>query len=161
MGGKRGGVVALLCPARMAVGGLCLDRIRLSRRADALWLAVDQLAVWHCRHVRFPQRRLLLLQSMVGLGAGAAPVSALELGAAQWGADLGVGPLESRFSRDLFERQESWLAESAAPDASRVESSVRARHARGARNERWQSCAHGKAGDDWGPGIHSADSGSH
>ena len=63
------------------VGRICVDRLRLSRRADAVWLAVGQFAVRHCRHVRLSQGQFLLLQGVVGSGAGAASVSALELGA--------------------------------------------------------------------------------
>jgi beta-galactosidase len=53
-----------------AMGGrrLCLDRLRLSRRANTLRLALDQLAVRHRRHVRLSQGHLLLLQSLVGQG---------------------------------------------------------------------------------------------
>ncbi len=47
-------------------GRLCLDGLRLSRRADAVRLAVDQLAVRHRGHLRFPERHLLLLQGLVG-----------------------------------------------------------------------------------------------
>ena len=128
------GMVEVLCGARVAVGRICLDRLRLSRRAHALRLAVDQFAVRHRRHVRLSQGQLLLLQSMVGIGTGAASVSALELGGARGRADLSVGAFESRFGRTVSERQEPGLAESSAADASGVEGEVRARRARGARH---------------------------
>jgi beta-galactosidase len=41
--------------ARLGSRRLCLDRLRLSRRADALRLALHQLAVRHRGHVRFSQ----------------------------------------------------------------------------------------------------------
>ena len=53
------GVVEVLRHARVGGGRLCLDRLRLSRRADALRLALDQLAVRHRGHVRIPQGHLL------------------------------------------------------------------------------------------------------
>ena len=110
--GTGGGVVEVLRGARMAVRRLRLDRLRLSRRAHALWLAVDQFAVRHRRHVRISERQLLLLQSMVGIGTGAASVSALELGSARRRADSRVGAFESRFGRGVPERQEPGIAES-------------------------------------------------
>jgi hypothetical protein len=55
------------------------DRLRLSRRANALRVALHQLAVRHCGHVRLSQGHVLLLQGVVGHGAGAASVPALEL----------------------------------------------------------------------------------
>ena len=75
-------VVEVLCRARVAARRLCLDRLRLSRRADALRLAVHQLPVRHRRHVRLPEGQLLLLQGVVGPGAGPASLPALELGRA-------------------------------------------------------------------------------
>src|SRR5690348_15260588 len=60
------GVVEILCDSRMVGGWLCLDWLRLSRRADAIRLAFDQLAVRHRRHVWFSQGQLLLLQGLVG-----------------------------------------------------------------------------------------------
>ncbi len=47
-------------------GGLCVDRLRLSRRAYSLRMAVDQLAVRHRGHVRISQGQLFLLQGLVG-----------------------------------------------------------------------------------------------
>ena len=67
MVGARRGVVEVLCRTRMAGRRICLDRLRLSRRAYALWLAVDQLAIRHRGHVRISQRQFLLLQIMVGV----------------------------------------------------------------------------------------------
>ena len=43
-----------------------VDRIRLSRRADAIFLAGGQLAVRNHGHLRIRQGQLLLLQGMVG-----------------------------------------------------------------------------------------------
>ena len=78
--GTRRRVVEVLRRARMALGRLCLDGLRLSRRAHALRMAVDQFAVRHRRHVRLSQGQLLLLQSVVGIGAGAASVSRTGIG---------------------------------------------------------------------------------
>src|ERR1700676_3166441 len=102
----------------MAVRRLRLDRLRLSRRAHALRLAFRQFAIWHCRYVRLSQGQLLLLQSVVGLGAGVASVSPLELGAARRRIDFSMGPLEPRFGGAHIERQEIRLAKSAAADSS-------------------------------------------
>ncbi len=69
---------------------------------------------------------------------------ALELGAARRRTNSRVGTFESRLGRSVSQRQESGLAESAALHASRVESSLRARSARGSRNQRRQSRPHRK-----------------
>ena len=82
VGRNAGRMVDFLRHARLGGGRLCLDGLRLSRRADAVRLALDQLAVRHRGHVRFPEGLLLLLQGVVGQGAVAASVSALELGRA-------------------------------------------------------------------------------
>ena len=66
VGGDGGTVVEVLWHARMAFRRLCVDRIRLSRRAHTVWLAVGEFSVRYRRHVRFSEGRLLLLQSMVG-----------------------------------------------------------------------------------------------
>ena len=59
-------MVEVLRRARIPARRLRLDRLRLSRRAHPLRLALHQLAVRHRRHVRLPQGQLLLLQSLVG-----------------------------------------------------------------------------------------------
>src|ERR1700686_5840496 len=105
----------------MAVGRLCLDRLRLSRRTHTLRLAVDQLAIRHRRHVRLSQGQFLLLQSMVGLGVRAAPLSTLELGAAGRRTDLRLGTFQPRFGRAVREWQKTRLAKSPASDPSRGE----------------------------------------
>src|SRR4051794_40815927 len=102
----------------MAGRGICLDWFRLSRGADSLRMALDQLAVWHRRYVRLPQGEFLLLQSLVGIGPGAAPISPLELGSAQWRADFRVGALECGFGGGLSQRKEPGIEEDRAPDAS-------------------------------------------
>ena len=56
-----------------------LDRFRLSRRADAVLVAVHQLALRHSRYVRFSEGQFLLLQIVVDDGRRAAPAAALEL----------------------------------------------------------------------------------
>ncbi len=56
-----------------------LDRLRLSRRADAILVAVHQLAFRHSRHVRFSKGRFLLLQIVVDHQHRAALAAALEL----------------------------------------------------------------------------------
>src|SRR5579871_3538610 len=145
MGRNRRRMVEVLCRARMACGRICLDRFRLSRRADALRMAVDQFAVRHRRYVRFPKGQFLLLQSLVGIGAGAASVPALELGATRRRADFSVGPFEPGFGRAFPERQEPGIAESAAAYASGVEGEVRAGRAGSTWYERWQGRAHPKA----------------
>src|SRR5579884_3427182 len=61
---------------------LRLDRLRLSRRADALRLALHQLPLRDHGYLRLPQGQLLLLPGLVERAAGAALVSALELGGA-------------------------------------------------------------------------------
>ena len=78
--GRNGrGVVDILWHARVGSRRLCVDRVRLSRRTYSIWMAIDQLAVRHCGYVRISEGLLLLLQGVVGQGADAAPVSALEL----------------------------------------------------------------------------------
>jgi hypothetical protein len=72
-------LVEVLRRAPVSGGRLRLDRLRLPRRADALWVAVHQLALRHPGHVRLSQGQLLLLPGMVGFEARAAPVPALEL----------------------------------------------------------------------------------
>ena len=54
--GRNGrGVVEVLRHAGVGGGRICVDRLRLSRRANALRLAIDQFAVRHCGYVRIPQ----------------------------------------------------------------------------------------------------------
>ena len=55
--------------ARVGCGWICVDGIRLSRRADSLWMAVDQFAVRHRGYVRISEGHVLLLQGVVGQGA--------------------------------------------------------------------------------------------
>ena len=69
LGRDRRRVVEVLRHARVGGRRLCLDRLRLSRRAHALRLALHQLAVRHRGHVRVSQGQLLLLQGLVGQGA--------------------------------------------------------------------------------------------
>jgi len=79
VGGDRRVLVEVLRRAPLPGGRLRLDRLRLPRRADAVWLAVHQLALRHPGHVRFSEGQLLLLPGVVGFETRAAPVSALEL----------------------------------------------------------------------------------
>ena len=44
---------------------LCVDGIRLSRRADALRVAVCEFTFWRSRHLRFPEGQFLLLPIVV------------------------------------------------------------------------------------------------
>ncbi len=59
-------LVELLQRASVARRRLCVDGLRLSRRALAQRLAQYQLAIRHHRHLRFPQRHFLLLPSRGG-----------------------------------------------------------------------------------------------
>ena len=68
-----------------------LDRLRLSRRADAVRLAVHQLALRHHRHVRLPEGPLLLLPGVVERQTRAAPLAALELERQRGTGRRGVG----------------------------------------------------------------------
>ena len=45
---------------------LCVDGLRLSRRADALWMAIDQLAVRHRGYVRIPEGHLYYYKAWWG-----------------------------------------------------------------------------------------------
>ena len=65
VGRDAGSVVDVLRNARLGGGRVRLDGLRLSRRTDALRMAIDQLAVRHRGHVRLPQGLLLLLQGVV------------------------------------------------------------------------------------------------
>jgi hypothetical protein len=56
-----------------------VDGIRLSGRAESLWPALRQLALRRVGYVRLPERYFLLLPIVVGIKAGAASFSALEL----------------------------------------------------------------------------------
>src|SRR5215469_18212165 len=102
----------------MACRWLRLDRLRLSRRAHTLRMALDQFAVRHRRYVRLSQRQLLLLQSLVGVGAGAASASALELGSARRRTNLCMGALQLRLSGTFLERHEPGFSEGRATHAS-------------------------------------------
>ena len=99
----------------------------------------------------FPKDTFLLLQGVVGQGAVAASVPALELGGQGRRRDSGVGVLEPGRSGAVGERQEPGQPESSAPGPRGVEGAVRAGHDRGARLERRQGGADREARDD-GPG---------
>ena len=60
------GMVELLRCAAMACRWVCVDGLRLSRRALALSMAQHQLPVWNYRHLRFSQGLLLLLPNPGG-----------------------------------------------------------------------------------------------
>ena len=81
----------------------------------------------------FPEGQLLLLQSVVEQGAGAASVSALELGGQGRRRDSGLGLLEPRRGGTVRERQERRQPEGSAPWARGVEGALRAGRDRGAR----------------------------
>ena len=59
------GVVDDLRGAAVARRRIRVDRLRLSRRADAVRLAVHQLALRHHGHLRLPEGQLLLLPGVV------------------------------------------------------------------------------------------------
>ncbi len=80
VGQHGGGVVDVLRCARVAGGRVCVDRLRLPRRDDAVQVAVYQLALWDSGHMRLRQRHGVLLQDVVGRGASAPSAAALELG---------------------------------------------------------------------------------
>src|ERR1039457_6630741 len=110
-----------------------MDRLRLSRRADAIWMALHQFAFRHYGRVRFREGQLLLLPGLVGDEAGGAPVSALELAGKRRSGDRGVVPLEPGPRRAVSKRQERRLAERRQRQAPDVESEVRAGRFGGAR----------------------------
>src|SRR5438046_6729864 len=115
-------MVEILCRTRMAGRWFRLDRLRLSRRADALWMAFNQLAIWHRGYVRLSQGQLFLLQSLVGRSTGLALISALELGRTRWGDRPRLGAFESRRGRTSSEWHKPGQPESSATHASRMES---------------------------------------
>ena len=104
------GVVAVLCHAGVGGWRICLDGIRLSRRTHALRLALDQLPVRHRRYLRISQGQFLLLQGVVGQGAVAAPVSALELGGQGRRARFASGCTRISMKSSFSERQKSRAA---------------------------------------------------
>src|SRR5687767_15960699 len=73
---------------------LHLDRLRLSRRADALSaIPKHLLAVRGARYLRLSQRQLLLLPSLVATPSTAGPfVAALDLAEPRRAADRSLGP---------------------------------------------------------------------
>src|SRR5579863_1246438 len=108
-------------------------------------MAFHQLSVWDRRHVRLPQRQLLLLQGVVGIGTRAPSVSSLELGSTRRRAHFRLGAFQSRFGRTVSERKESGLAESRASDSRRMDGEIRAWSPRSPRDERRKSRAYRKA----------------
>src|SRR5208282_2056837 len=76
-------MVEVLRRARVALRRLRLDGLRLSRRAHALRLAFDKLAVRHRGYVWLSQGQLFLLQGVVGPGTCPASIPALNLGQAR------------------------------------------------------------------------------
>ena len=99
-------VVEVLCGARMARGGFAWTGFDYRGEPTPYgWPSINSQfgIVDMCG---FPKDNFLLLQSLVGIGAGAASVSALELGSTQRRADLRVGALQSRFGGILPQRQE-------------------------------------------------------
>src|ERR1017187_6607727 len=92
--GEYGGrVVVVLRRARVAGGRIRVDRLRLSRGDDALQVAVHQLALRDSGYVRVREGHRLLLQDVVGIGAGTASAAALELGGERRPGDSGLGLL--------------------------------------------------------------------
>ena len=73
------GLVEGLRGTGLPLRGVCLDGVRLPRRANALRMALHQLALRTAGHVRLPQGQLLLSPGLVERQAGAVPVAALEL----------------------------------------------------------------------------------
>ena len=87
---------SLLRRARVAGRRICVDRIRLSRRDDAVQVAVHQLALRHSGYLRLCEGHRLLLQDVVGRRASAAPAAALELGGQGRPGDRGLGATATR-----------------------------------------------------------------
>src|SRR5579871_2189509 len=149
MGRDRGGMVDLLRRARMGNRRVCVDRLRLSRRALALWLALYQLAVRGFGCVWLSQGYVLLLQGLVAEGSGTAPVSSLELRRPGRRRDSRMGLFESRTGRTVPQRQKSWIAESAPPGARAMEGQVGVGLHHGERLKPRESGADGATGDNW------------
>src|SRR5512139_601142 len=92
----REAMVELLRRAPLALGWFRLDRFRLSRRTDALWLAMHQLALRGPRYVRLPEGQLLELPVVVDAAARPAPSAPLELAGTGGTGDRRARPLERR-----------------------------------------------------------------
>ena len=101
LGQYRRGVVVVLRRARVAGRRICLDRLRLSRRNHAVYVAVHQLALRHSGHLRLCQGHGLVLQGVVGRGADAAHSSPLELGGPE-GQEIEVWAYCNQESVELF-----------------------------------------------------------
>ncbi len=76
--------------AALGRGRLRLDRLRLPRRADAVRLAVHQLALRHPRHLRLPQGPLLLLPGLVERRSRCSTSSRTGTGPGKEGQDIEV-----------------------------------------------------------------------
>src|SRR5712692_1715341 len=74
---------------RASLGGrrICLDRLRLSRRAHALQVAMYQLSFWHHGYLRLPQGQFLLLPGTVDGQTSSPSISTLELERQWWARD--------------------------------------------------------------------------
>src|SRR4029079_11724549 len=82
----------------------CLDRLRLSRRAFAIQVAVYQLAFRDSRHLRLSEGHLSLLPRVVDQRTSPASFPALELGWKRRSADRRLVLYESSPCRTFCER---------------------------------------------------------
>src|SRR6478672_10490142 len=84
---------------------ICLDRLRLHRRANALHLAFPFVVLRHHRSGRFPEGSVLYVSVAMDRQADGAPAAALELGAIRRQGNSGSGVRERRFGGVILERQ--------------------------------------------------------
>src|SRR5579884_485337 len=122
-------MVATLCRTDLAFRRIRLDRVRLSRRAYSVRLAMHQLAFWCARHLRFLQRPRVLLSGVVERERCAASFPALELGGQGRAGHRRVVLQQSGPRRTLPERAKPRRTNHAEEFPRRMESEIRARHA--------------------------------
>ena len=125
-------VVELLRRAALALRRLRLDRLRLPRRADALRLAVHQLALRHPRHLRLPQGQLLVLPGLVDRPARWSHLLPHWNWPGKEGQEIDVRCFSNCEEVELFLNGQS-LGKQTMPRNShlRLEGEIRARHALG------------------------------
>ena len=131
--GFGGRLVALRERAALYLRRICVDRLRLPRRAVALSVAEHQLAIWRDRHLRISQGHLLLLPVLVDQQTGAARVPALELAGPRRAGDRGLGALQSGPRGTVPQRPEPRRQGHAEGPAPGLECEVRPGNDRGAR----------------------------
>ena len=105
VGIERGRLGAIFRGACVAGGRVCVDRIRLSRRTDSVFVAVHQLAFRNHGYVRVSEGQLFLLSGMVARQICAARFSPLELGRKRGAADKCLGAQQLRRGGIVFERK--------------------------------------------------------